>query len=175
MRPPIAFIFALFALVIAFPVFAQDTPNPPLPAECTAETMMALITDLQSTVSTALAATQSNDLITAANTMYNLNHRIGAMRALCDGLVFSGDSYEVIGPVKIPSGVYRVVFTTDYFGTILQETIAGDCGLSGIVASSGREGEASQGNESIFTSENCQMLLESKINAPWQLRFEKVA
>ena len=172
-------ILGVWVGMIAFvgAVVAQDTAA----AGCTAESLTALVAEIQTANGDALTAIESGDLTAAVEILAQSDEQVGLMKAVCSGLLFEGTDGEVIGPIDIPEGLYRATATTEE-GIIIQiVTLDGECGQGSgsrlseaLFIESG--GQANEGAETVFTSNNCNVLLEvSNVRAPWTLTFEKIA
>ncbi len=106
------------------------------------------------------------DPVKIAFTMERLFRFAGTLRALCDNLSFHGKLQKVIGPVKIPPGMYRAIITTKGFISVNVTTIDGECGkgdkthMNRELFSLLDEGQAKDGAEIVFTSTGCTTLIE---------------
>lgn len=110
-----------------------------------------------------------------------ISARIAHMKAACSGLVFEGTQQEVIGPVTIPEGIYRVRGTAA--GTLFVDVVPleGECGegtgsfLQESVLN-GMAGQAVDGIETVFTSLGCEALIEIELlsDPAYTLTFEKI-
>jgi hypothetical protein len=110
-----------------------------------------------------------------------LTLRMDYLKALCRGLVFEGTDADVLGPVEIPEGIYRVhaLPTQGYFGVEVA-VMRGECG----------EGQRANGTllfneaidrdetppelESLFVSTGCIALLIVDADAPYTITFESI-
>lgn len=80
----------------------------------------------------------------------------------------------VIGPVDIPSGVYKVTATTAGFIAVTVETVSGTCSTNDLGDSLFNlvGGGATDGAETLFGSDDCRVLLQvSNTTEPWMLEF----
>jgi hypothetical protein len=173
-------IVALLVLVlgsVAYTVAAQNA-NPQPPAGCNVDTLTALADTFQKAHNDAVKAIEAGDLTTAMTSLSSTNAQVAELQAVCDGLSFSGKKDEVIGPVQIPAGTYRARATTTGFIIVDVTATDGECGAGSYMSSglfSLSKGDANDGAEAIFTSNDCTALIEvSLVQAAWTLTFEKV-
>lgn len=121
------------------------------------------------------------DPATAADKLQELANSANMIRATCDGLAFEDDKQTVIGPVEFPAGVYRATFTTEGYGAVSVNPLSGNCGQgSGSFLTPSlfliMGGNATEGAESIFSSEECNALIEvSNVQGAWSLTFERLS
>lgn len=93
----------------------------------------------------------------------------------CHDLAFEGAANAVLGPIDLPTGVYRVTFTTEGFGIADAEPLEGKCetdmfGLFNVSA-----GEAQTGAEAMLKAKDCRALIEiTNIQKPWTLTIELI-
>jgi hypothetical protein len=81
----------------------------------------------------------------------------------------------VLGPLKLPSGIYRVTVRTSGYFIAQVETVSGTCdtGLMGLFNLS--SGIATGGASSTLTSEDCNALVTiSNVTEPWTLVFQQI-
>lgn len=82
----------------------------------------------------------------------------------------------VIGPVDIPTGLYRVTATTQGFMIVEVDTVSGTCEhnmLGNLFNLS--QGQATSGAEAIFASNSCRALIKiSNTQQNWTLSFEAI-
>jgi hypothetical protein len=96
------------------------------------------------------------------------------------GLAMSYTSSEyglqaVIGPVTLPTGIYRVTAKTDGFMIAAVETLEGTCETSILGLFSLSQGQASNGASTILSSENCEALFTiSNTQSAWTLDFLQI-
>jgi hypothetical protein len=148
---------------------------------CSADSLTALVAEIQTANGEALTAIESGDLTSAVDALAASDERVGLMKAVCAGLVFEGTEGEVIGPIEIPEGIYRATVTTAGFIAAVLTPLEGECGqgsgsfLSAAIANESK-GDAVNGAESVVTSMGCTVLIEvSNVQEPWTLMFEKIA
>lgn len=85
-------------------------------------------------------------------------------------LTLSGTTSEVLDPVDIPTGYYRIRTTSDGSVVVSQTTLAGECTfLAANVELNG--GDAIGGADTPFYSEDCRAAFESHVSAPYVLEF----
>lgn len=92
--------------------------------------------------------------------------------AKCRGFYFEDSQATVIGPLDIPAGIYKTTVTTDGYFILRLTVLEGECDFSGLgfILS---EGDAVDGADAIFESEDCRVVLEtSNVTADWTLQFE---
>lgn len=92
-------------------------------------------------------------------------------------LSYAGTGDEVFGPVEIPAGLYRAVFTSTGFGAVKVRVIEGKCsgGIFGELLFNEVRGHADEGSEAIFESDGCRALIEvSNTTEPYTLDFAEV-
>lgn len=161
-------IAILFTLIVP-PVSAQDEP------ECDTEAAtLALETALENLDS----ADDPLAVITEAR------RELARIEAECLGLgPWEGDSDQVIGPIEIPEGIYRVEVETDGFFIMDITTLNGECGPTGFGTNvfnlfesdlaGSSEGRVSQAT---VQSEGCEAILEISNVAmgDYTLTFEKL-
>lgn len=82
----------------------------------------------------------------------------------------------VLGPVNLPSGIYKVTVKTDGFFIASNETVSGTCdiGLMGIFNL--MQGQGSSGASTILKSRECSTLFAiSNVTDSWTLKFEQIS
>lgn len=93
---------------------------------------------------------------------------------------WNGTDATVIGPIRIPQGIYRATATTDKFISVILTVTDGECGSgSGSILGPGlfalSEGQATAGAEAVLTSHGCTALIAvSNVQSAWTLKFDKV-
>ncbi|MEL7235427.1 MAG: hypothetical protein AAGK74_13080, partial [Chloroflexota bacterium] len=92
-----------------------------------------------------------------------------------DPVIFSSSELglqPVIGPVDLPTGIYRVRYTSTGFGIVDIETIGGECITDTFGLFNVSSGEANGGAETIFASDSCSGLITvDNTSEPWTLEF----
>ncbi|MDX2137005.1 MAG: hypothetical protein SF123_02845 [Chloroflexota bacterium] len=158
--------FAIFVFVVLFGVslvqVSAQSENP----LCTPE--------LSLTVIAALAADEPTQ-----ETLLTIRDTASQMITLCTGLSFADSGDYVSDIVSIPAGVYRAVFVSDSIGSVAVTPITGECGaprasanmtlLGTVMDTAGGE------DSSVFTSEECTVLIEINTRGTWSLEFEFMA
>lgn len=92
-------------------------------------------------------------------------------QAPAEAITFSGESGGVVlGPVDVPTGVYRLILTGGANHSATLQPVSGSCiGTFIYVGSDGGSTEA------IFRSENCRTLIQIAVSEePWTLNLEPV-
>lgn len=170
-------LLCLFGLlIIASSISAQDAT--PTASPCGLDALHGLI-DRFATAITDLQTSKETDPAKLSNALQEMANNANVVRAVCDGLTFSGKKQQVIGPITIPEGFYRVKATTTG-PIIVNATITdGECERRTSGEEKGlfalQKGEATDGTEVVFTSKGCTVLIEiSLIRADWTLAFERI-
>jgi hypothetical protein len=172
-------VLLVMALLSTYAVIAQDTT----PNECNVESLTALADALQKAHDDALIAIKVGDLTTAMSSFSSTNAQVAELKAVCDGLSFTGKAAKVIGPVEIPAGTYRAIATTTGAIAVVVNATEGKCAAGGkdfLVFETSQlfnlsKGEETESAEGLFSSTGCTALLEVfGVQADWTLAFEKV-
>jgi len=177
MKKIIFLVLLVCAFGIASPTIAQDTSSESL--KCDMPTLQSLMDKFSEALQKVKDA-KPTDPIKVSNVLQTMANLANDTRAACDGLAFSGNKQQVLGPVTIPVGIYRAKATTS--GAILVDVTVtdGECGSR----TSGEQknvfalnkDEAKDGAEAVFTSKGCTALIQvSLVDAPWQLDFERIS
>lgn len=98
---------------------------------------------------------------------------IARLEAACNGLEWRGAGPEVIGPVELPAGVYRVHARTEGFMAAKIEVIDGECQTSVMGLFLASAGELSDGGEAVLRSDGCTAVVAlSNVTDPWEVWIE---
>lgn len=171
MSRKLIFVLALLTIIgVVLPVHSQE----PFEPRCSKADIQTMIEMIQGGF---FALLEEEDMTTAWQVISALNGTYNRIYALCSPLSFEGENQQVIGPIDIPAGVYRVILTTEGYFIADVEPIDGQCearGFTGLFnVTSGR---ANQGAESLLISDGCEALIvTSNVSAPWTLVFEKIS
>jgi hypothetical protein len=144
--------------------FAQDLEKE---STCDDAAMATFLEEL-----TALIGTQT-DYKTPFEFLDAIALAVETQRFTCSGMVLSGVPVEgsskvILGPIKIPDGLYRVVMTSPDDILIQFTKLSGDCFYSNFFA----EGDATNGSEELLeTEDDCEVLIEVDADAEWEFRF----
>lgn len=178
----LVFLVTVLALGLLLPVRAQS--NVALPTDCSVETVQSVVSTAKTMVDgldAALVGAESIDGEKFATNLEALSLYFGLLQAQCQGLVFEGDGQDVIGPVMLTEGVYKVTLETDKSGTgvLVNATVNamdGKCGQgSGSFLLPSLFLLASGDAETVFTSEGCTALIEVQpVGTSWKLSFQKL-
>jgi hypothetical protein len=145
-------------------------PTGPLPApicppddfDAMTETVSALVTDARETHDLRL-------LLEAAD-------EIARLEAACNGLEWRGAGPQVLGPVDLPAGVYRVHARTEGFLAARIEVIDGECETSVMGLFLASAGDLSDGGEAALRSDGCTAVVAlSNVSAPWEVWIEPLS
>lgn len=100
-------------------------------------------------------------------------------RARCSGLVFEGSQSRVVGPIEIPTGVYRVrADVAEGFFSIDIAVIGGECGggangtSASILSFISEQGQTQ--SEGLMVSGLCLALLEVESRSTWEIVLEAI-
>ncbi len=166
------FFVCLFAALLIFPhaAHAQDS------APCTLD--LAPILTLLEDAQTALAA---DDLPAALAILIEVRHELALIDTACSGLNLEGvPGDQIIGPVIVPEGVYKITATVDDPEGILEisaEVIDGECGggtgsyLDTNFLSLFAEGTT---GTYLFTSLECEVFWDIRADSNFTLTWEKL-
>lgn len=144
--------------------FAQDLEKA---ATCTEAEMAVAVEEFATLIG------NQSDYKTPFEFLDALSSVIETQRFICSGMVLSGVPEDgkdkvVLGPIKIPDGLYRVVMTTSDNLLIQFTELQGSCFYSNFFA----EGDATSGSEELLEVEdNCEVLIEVDANAGWEFKF----
>lgn len=168
----------ILALLVSLLLYALPTTtaqtNPACDAAAFEDVIAQFINELE-------VMRETLDPTTAADKLQELANSANMIRATCDGLAFEDDKQSVVGPVEFPAGVYRATFTTEGYGAVSVNPLSGNCGQgSGSFLTPSlfliMGGNATEGAESIFSSEECNALIEvSNVQGAWSLTFERLS
>lgn len=157
-------LFVCFAVTI--PVLAQESDHP----LCQPEAMKSILEEMVPQMNASSQEAWLSNLI-------DLRTSLVMLEEACLGLGYSSNEeglQPVIGPVPIPSGVYRATFTTTGFGIVDVEAVSGTCetGFGSLFNVS--QGQADDGAQNTLTaSDSCMALIQvSNTREPWTLEFE---
>lgn len=82
----------------------------------------------------------------------------------------------VLGPVKLPTGIYRVTVVTNGFFIAKVETLSGMCETGFIGLFNLSSGDANAGTSNILESDECEALIAiSNVTEPWFLEIEQIS
>lgn len=161
-------------LIIVSAVLPAAAQTPTISPDCD---IAGIVADVQE----RLSEIDLQDAETALVEIERLTLRMDYLKASCRGLVFEGTDDDVLGPVEIPEGIYRVhaLPTQGYFGVEVA-VMRGECG----------EGQRANGTllfneavdrdetppelESLFVSTGCIALLTVEADAPYTITFESI-
>ncbi len=163
-------LFVLCITIAVVPVTAQDTAS-----ACNKDNVNLAIAAVAKSAQDAQAAT---DPKAAVDLLASTSSKIAALQADCNGLLFSGKTNGVIGPVELPEGIYKAITDTTGFLSATITAIDGDChqgaGSFGSPMLYMLTDKASNA-ESVISSTGCTALIEvSVVSAEWTLRIEKI-
>jgi hypothetical protein len=102
----------------------------------------------------------------------SLHSAVVALRSDLRGLRLTGEREALSDPVTLPSGTYRVHFTTEGFGIVELFDMQGTKLETLFIMAAG---EASGGASTLYRSTGQQVLVQfSNISAPYTLLFESL-
>lgn len=155
----------LLAIVAPAPTRAEDA------LACPDDDLAAVIEEGRALLEDAGAALEDGDAEAAFMLLQQLRVLLSENAVNCTGLAFEGVDQAVIGPVRIPAGVYRLTFTTPGVGSIQVSAIDGECDEGRLL--NVRRGQGTDGAKTAFVSEGCLAVIEANsIGATWSLQFE---
>lgn len=159
----------LVALVLAVPVWGQESISNEF---CTAEVAADMMTLLNESVATAQTALDAGNMADWRDALVNIQSATAVMEAICADYYFEGSGKQVVGPVVFMDGVYKVKVTAEGGMAMMTfEKIGGRCPIA-LVSTSSSGGEA----EDAMTFADCETLIEISGGAEkWTLAFELVA
>ena len=166
-------ILLLVTLVnVAIPVSAQGDKFP-----CDLSTLQKAM-DVYINALNKLKDSKETDVKKISNSLQEMANIANMMRATCDGLVFTGKSQKLIGPVEIPTGTYRATLSTDGYGIVTIIPSDGECGegtyLDDTVFNIS-EGDGVPGAEVVFISKGCTTMIQiENTHSDWSLKFERL-
>src|SRR5258708_24491546 len=165
------------ALILALAVLSFLPHTPPVSLAATAVATQAGNPDCDPAglIKKLAALKPSGNQDTDLAALATIEGQISAVTAACSGLSFKGDAEaRLIGPFELPQGSYKVTVTTPGFLVLTAHPISGACDTSTdmtVVNITG--GEATTGQESLFTSVSCKIILvPSNVTEPWTATFE---
>lgn len=155
----------VFLLIISIlPLFQTPTP---VPTDCKPADVITHAQGLKS------AGNEKDDL----DTLTILTRSIRDQIAACTGLIFKGGkSQKLIGPFKIPKGMFVATVTSDDNVIMRGRILEGKCKfngmdiIDGLVAFSFFGDSAKEGGEVLIDSEGCTIvLIPMSVGAKWTI------
>lgn len=171
-------LFLLLIALFGFTISAYAQGNAASEGVCDTDSLQNIINLFIGELG-KLKTGSETDPVKIADKLQQLANDANMLRAACDGLVFSGESAKVIGPVKLPQGVYRVTATTDGYMSGTITAVEGECG-AGVAFTTPllftiMQGQASKGSEATVTSKDCTALIEiANVQGSWKVEFERL-
>lgn len=172
-----ALFIAIFIGLAAAPIRAQDSKIDE--TKCSIETVDAVLKVYLDSIQKIIDS-HSQDPLAVSNFLQAAANTANELRATCDGLIFSGKKQTVVGPVRIPEGIYRAIATTKKYMAVHVDATEGECGvgtrMSTISLFNLSEGEGNDGAEAVFVSKDCRALITiDNVNAEWKLEFQRIS
>lgn len=167
-------LIVVFVVLLASPLAASAQPAPPA---CADADVNRLIGSALETLAAAQGVLTGSGAADALTVLADLETQLGKLQAACAGLQYQGDASQVIGPIAIPAGVYRVHGEFSDPAIVAVERIDGDCGMAFSETSALFTGSMDGGSEQdVFRSEGCNALLSVQLfpAGEWSVAFERV-
>lgn len=169
-------IIVLLLVLWCLPTVANAQPPAPLDG-CALADLNQSLGDLLQQISAQQAAISAGDLDGARAALFTLLARANAQAQACSALAFEGSGAQVIGPVTIPAGVYRVRGEFVGVSGVRVERLSGECGVTygattPLVSSPTSDGGT---DETVFRSQGCEALLEvDSTRGTWRFAFARI-
>jgi len=113
------FCVLVVALLLVLPVTAHALAQDGTELQCTAEDIAGSMSAVRAVLDQAQAALDSGDLSGALASLDQSVAAISDVRSKCNGWYFTGDGNDVIGPLQLEGGVYKLEYAGAVPGGIL--------------------------------------------------------
>ncbi len=104
--------FLVVAFFLAMPLVGHASAQDGTELQCTGEDIAESISAVQAALDQAQAAVGSGDLAGALDALEQSLGSITDIRSKCRGWYFTGNGNDVIGPIELEGGVYKLEYSS---------------------------------------------------------------